>query len=575
MKKLFTPILGLLMMLGTQAQAETFETATEAVASMAVGWNLGNTLDAANWEGTGGWNWDSPVKHETYWGQPVTKPELLKMMKEAGFGAIRVPVTWFQEMDSDGKVNEAWMKRVKEVVDYVIDNGMYCILNVHHDTGAESATHWVVADKTVYNNTKARFEYLWTQIATEFKDYDQHLLFEAYNEMLDKYNSWNYATSSRPGGYDATEASAAYDAINSYAQSFVNAVRATGGNNAQRNLVINTYSAATGGTWDNNHPQEVLTSINLPTDNAQNHLIFQVHYYPGLNKDNLSNIKSDVTQMLNRLKNNLMTKGAPVIVGEWGTINDDSDENYNNNKANYLDFCKFFVKQAKNRGITTFYWMGLSDGAARNLPAFHQPDLAETIVKAYRGDSYEGKYPSVSDFPVEYVVTYEEEWAELFLFGNWDRKAVNLSDYKGIRVEMDAVYGNKLQIKVYGEKIGSTGDTYKEQYAVLSDASTTTTVEFDASILGSTFWGVTLQTNSGPMTAKVKKATLIKADDTEVPGTVTSAWGCTVVAEIPTGIHEVYTATPSDDAIYNLQGQRIHTPTKGIYIKNGKKYIAK
>ena len=101
-------------------QAGDFEKAKDAVTNMGVGWNLGNTLDAHDASKT----WTTTEQHETCWGQPVTKPELIKMMKEAGFSTIRVPVTWYQEMDSDGKVNEAWMKRVKEVVDYVIDNGM-------------------------------------------------------------------------------------------------------------------------------------------------------------------------------------------------------------------------------------------------------------------------------------------------------------------------------------------------------------------------------------------------------------------------------------------------------------------
>lgn len=151
--------------------AQSFETAAEAVKNMGVGWNLGNTLDA-NGNGV-----HQGLDSETYWGQPVTKPELMKMMKEAGFGAIRVPVTWYNHMDSNGKVDAAWMARVKEVVDYVINNGMYCILNVHHDTGDDSKNssiiHWIHASMNTYNNTKTKYENLWKQIAETFKDYDQ------------------------------------------------------------------------------------------------------------------------------------------------------------------------------------------------------------------------------------------------------------------------------------------------------------------------------------------------------------------------------------------------------------------
>ena len=210
MKKTLLFVCTLLM--SSTSWAASFENAKDAVTNMGVGWNLGNTLDANDASKT----WKTTAEHETCWGQPVTKPELIKMMKEAGFGTIRVPVTWYQERDKDGKGNAAWMKRVHEVVDYVIDNGMYCILNVHHDTGAES-NHWLIATVDNYNKTKERYENLWTQIANEFKDYDEHLLFEAYNEMLDAKNTWNEPADKTDG----------YNALNSYAKSFVTTVRAT------------------------------------------------------------------------------------------------------------------------------------------------------------------------------------------------------------------------------------------------------------------------------------------------------------------------------------------------------------
>ena len=105
MRKLLTLITGMLLMGSFHAEAAEIETAKEAVKNMGVGWNLGNTLDANDATKT----WKSTEEHEICWGQPVTKPELIKMMKEAGFGAIRVPVTWYQEIDSEGKINEAWI----------------------------------------------------------------------------------------------------------------------------------------------------------------------------------------------------------------------------------------------------------------------------------------------------------------------------------------------------------------------------------------------------------------------------------------------------------------------------------
>ena len=307
-----TLLLGMLLMMST-AQAQDFETATEAVKNMAVGWNLGNTLDSNSGDANNMWieKWTSrtPNHYEKAWGQPVTKPELLKMMKEAGFNAIRVPITWYPHMEATfsnfpwdpvsdpigTQIQAAWMQRVHEVVDYVISQGMYCIINVHHDTGA-SNTHWIVADEEVYAAQKERFEAVWTQIANEFKDYDEHLLFEGYNEMLDADNSWSYASSKNSGEYNAAAATSAYNAVNSYAQSFVNAVRATGGNNAVRNLIVNTYGACSGmGTW-NAHLQDPLKQMQLPTDNVADHLIFEVHAYPGL-AGGLSNAKSSINQI--------------------------------------------------------------------------------------------------------------------------------------------------------------------------------------------------------------------------------------------------------------------------------------
>ena len=142
MKKITVIINCLLIMVTCHVQAADFETATDAVKNMGVGWNLGNTLEAHSQTVTDVTQNDfwgqQDLTSETCWGQYVTKPELLKMMKDAGFGAIRVPVTWYNHMDKDGKVDAAWMARVHEVVDYVINQGMYCIINVHHDTGADS-----------------------------------------------------------------------------------------------------------------------------------------------------------------------------------------------------------------------------------------------------------------------------------------------------------------------------------------------------------------------------------------------------------------------------------------------------
>ena len=540
MKKLLTVLTGLLLMGSFHAEAADFETAKDAVKNMGVGWNLGNTLDACSGSAQG-------LESETYWGQPQTRPELMKMMKEAGFSAIRVPVTWYNHMDADGKVDEAWMKRVHEIVDYVINQGMYCIVNVHHDTG--DGSQWLHASTKTYNSNKAKFESLWRQIGNEFRDYDQKLLFEAYNEMLDDGNRWN-----EPGAQDG------YDAINKYAKSFVTIVRGTGGNNKQRNLIVNTYSASS--------TPNAMKALELPESTG--HIIFQIHSYP--NWQNETNAKREIDNLISNVKSNLLNR-APVIIGEYATFTTwpSNIDYYNTNRKVALYAMDYLVKQTKIAGIGTFYWMGLSDGASRSLPVFNQADLAETLIKAYYGSTDGYKFPSTSTAEIIYTVKYNDEWSEAFLFGDWNRTAVNLSNYKGIRLEMaDDSFADKLQIKVYGDKINGT--TFKEQYIPLASGSATTEATFDTSVLGSTFWGITLQTFTGAQTAKVKKATLIKADGSEMALTVKAAWGCEVSSETVTGIRPIK-AVQTEGDIYDLSGKRVQNPQKGIYIKNGKKFV--
>lgn len=420
-----TIIAVLIIMSGGSGWAQTIETADEAVANMRLGWNLGNTLDSHSVDLDNMWieKWSQrrTSDYETAWGQPVTKPELFKLFKDAGFNAIRVPVTWYPHMEAkfDGdliwdpekdpigtKIQPQWMKRVHEIVDYVISQDMYCILNIHHDTGAES-TAWLVADEKVYEEQKERFEAVWTQIAEEFKDYDGHLLFEGYNEMLDTYDSWCFSSFGAPGNYDAKVADSAYKAINSYAQSFVNAVRATGGNNAERNLIVSTYGACCGeGNW-NSHLQDPLIRMMLPKDETKNHIIFEVHSYPNIGSG-LNSAKNSVKNMMSAVKTHLAVKGAPVIFGEWGTSNGDD---YKDRRSIVLDFARDFVEQAKSNGFGTFYWMGLSDGNSRSVPEFNQKDLVDAIVKGYYGDEgYTAVNVNVSDSP--------EETEYYDLFGN-------------------------------------------------------------------------------------------------------------------------------------------------------------
>lgn len=401
---------------GIPVCAQTIETAEEAVANMRLGWNLGNTLDSNSGDLDNMWieQWSQrrPSDYETAWGQPVTKPELFRLFKDAGFNAVRVPVTWYPHMEAkmDGglkwdpvkdpigsKIQAEWMERVREIVDYVISQDMYCILNIHHDTGA-ATTSWLAAGEKEYGEQKERFEAVWTQIAEEFKEYDGRLLFEGYNEMLDPYDSWCFASFGTPSKYSASVAASAYSAINSYAQSFVDAVRATGGNNRERNLIVSTYGACSGdGSWSP-HLQDPLKEMALPEDEAEGHIIFEVHSYPYI-ADGLNSVRKSVSDMMRAVKTHLASKGAPVIIGEWGSSNGDD---YKDRRQTMLGFARDFVEQAKSNGFATFYWMGLSDGESRSIPEFNQKDLVDAIVKGYYGDAgYNGVMVNVSDNAAE------------------------------------------------------------------------------------------------------------------------------------------------------------------------------
>lgn len=528
--------------------AQHFESAAEAVKNMGVGWNLGNTLDANN-----GGACPDIAQSETMWGQPITKPELLTMMKEAGFGAIRVPVTWYPHMDNDGRVDGVWMARVREVVDYVLGNDMYCILNVHHDTG--DGPMWLHASTAVYNNVKERYEYLWKQIAEAFKDYGERLLFESYNEMLDEYNSWCFA-SFAASSYNATAAADAYEAINKYAQSFVDVVRATGGNNAKRNLIVNTYGACNGGGSWNSHLKDPLKEMKLPADEVagSGHIAFEVHAYP-----TLATAISETNDIVNQLSTYLLPK-APVIMGEWGTSNPDpSASDYMKDPEKYLDFVRHLVGKTKEKGIATFYWMGLSDGAYRAQPVFNQPDIAETIVKAYHGSTDGFKYPTVEGAGGT-MLCFEGEkalgWGNGItinsnLFADFGRLAQVVITYTltaDSGADMQLYYGDwsaKLTFNVDGK-------TYNEDYNPAGDNGTTRTsvVTFDEATYNLLAQKGLIIHGSGVTVTKI----LLQGGSTGVA-------------------HIAYAPTAADNRIYNLKGQRVITPRRGLYIRNSRKFF--
>ena len=304
---------------------------------------------------------------------------LMKKMAEKGFTAIRVPVTWWQHMDAEGQVDSVWMARVETVVNYVLDNGMYCIINVHHDTGA-AVEAWIKADSLNYEENHEKFKKLWTQIATHFKDYNERLLFEGYNEMLTGSNP--NAEWSEPKDLKNLEY------INKYAQDFVDAVRATGGKNTYRNLIVNTYSGS--------HTPNTLSRLVVPTDpnGTKDHLAVEVHTYDPWDWVNTEDMKwtarctEEVTRLFDDIDKAFISKGYPVIIGEYGsngvnekTINgsstDEQKQEAGRQAADITRLCKKY-------GAAAFYWMGIVDRTDRKEATFKfsMEQVADSIVAA-------------------------------------------------------------------------------------------------------------------------------------------------------------------------------------------------
>jgi O-antigen/teichoic acid export membrane protein/aryl-phospho-beta-D-glucosidase BglC (GH1 family) len=258
--------------------------------------------------------------YETLWGNPVTTRAMIEEVANAGFKAVRIPITYYDHIDSNGKINRDWLKRVSEVVNYVIDNNMYCIINIHHDTGEDG---WIKAEYSELETNKERLHCVWQQIATYFMNHDDKLLFEGFNEILNNKNQWNNA------GGDS------YKASNELNQEFVDTVRETGGNNKYRNLIVSTYAAGTS--------EEIVNAFELPKDISKNHIITQVHYYSNLEET------KDMPNVLSRLNTKFKESNTPVIIGEFATWN-----NWEESKA--IQYMKTFITEAKVYKYAVLWW---------------------------------------------------------------------------------------------------------------------------------------------------------------------------------------------------------------------------
>ncbi len=345
-------------------------TSMELVKDMGIGWNLGNTLDSCQADRDGDGKVNEHVEEgekvdETLWGNPKATKELFTALKEDGIKSVRIPVTWRDHIDADGNVDREWMDRVHEVVDYAYSQDMYVLLNVHHDGGGDpDFGAWIIEGaKNDKENTLKKYKNLWSQIAEEFKDYGDKLVFESMNEV----------------GFDGVAENAAYGLLNEFNQAFVDLVRSSGGNNGNRHLLIAGYWTDIARTCSG--------SFKMPSDPA-GRCIVSVHYYTPwefctTNIHNTWGTAAEVKQMedlYGMMKTNFVDKGIPVIIGEYAASGND--------KASCIFFIEKMVKLCSDYGMAPYYWDN-GGQVDRNTYEWRTPEYLEAMKRASSGEDYE------------------------------------------------------------------------------------------------------------------------------------------------------------------------------------------
>lgn len=318
-------------------------TASQLAAKINLGWNLGNTLEA--------------IGGETAWGNPLTTKALIDRVKASGFNAVRIPCSYDQYANqTTAQIQAQWLDRVKQVVQYCVDDGLYVIINIHWDGG------WLDGNITTraQSQVNAKQKAFWEQIATKLRDFDEHVMFASANEPpVDNAEKMNI--------------------LLSYHQTFINAVRSTGGRNSYRTLVIQ------GPSTDIDRTTDLMNT--LPSDPTPARMMMEVHYYGpwqfcGMTEDagwgtmyyywgqgyhstsdpsrNATWGEEDyVIAEFAKMKTKFVNNGIPVVLGEYGAIRRTSvlsGSALTLHLASRAYWNKYITQQAKSAGLLPFYW---------------------------------------------------------------------------------------------------------------------------------------------------------------------------------------------------------------------------
>lgn len=356
----------------------------EVVAALGLGWNLGNQFDAHN----------NGVASETAWGNPRASQKLFDAVAASGIRTVRIPVTWLGQFGSapDYTINKDYLDRVAEVVGYAENAGLNAIINIHHD-GADGK-YWLdikgaANDAAKNTEVKKQIAAMWTQIAERFKDKGPWLIFESFNEIHD--GGWGWGANRNDGGKQ-------YRTLNEWNQTFVDAVRATGGNNATRYVAVPGYVT---------NPELTMENLVLPTDPAQKTIV-AVHFYDpneytlnakfsewghtGKDKESWGD-EQNVRDVFSKLKAKYVDNGIPVYIGEMGNVNRSTDRA----RKFRLYYMEYVAKAACDNGLAPIIWDNGAQSAGRECSGLFNRttgnfyddggDVISVMVKALTTDS--------------------------------------------------------------------------------------------------------------------------------------------------------------------------------------------
>ncbi len=404
----------------TDADAADVMTAFEITENMKVGWNLGNTLDAKAGDDNGDYD-HAGLETETSWGCPKANETLFKALKAKGFNTVRIPTTWFQHLDANDNIDPQWLARVHEVVDYAYKNDMYVIINVHHE-------NWINRPDllTAYNDIQPRLMKIWSQVATEFKDYDQHLIFECMNEPRAVGKSYEW--------WSATPVAEA-DVINKLEADFVKLIRGMDGPYAKtRLLMLPGYVASSDKTF--------LNQIVLPDDD---YLAVSIHAYTPYNFTMNTNeeegayhdtftteFSNDLAYNLQNFRDMFVNKGVPVVIGEMGT------SNFGNTQAR-VDWTTQYFTTTKKYGIPCCLW----DNNIESNP--DAPGECHGYINRETGEWYQASLPIINKM-MEIMNDSSIVWGSEGKMPTYDHKDLStgkvfLTD-TSIDVALTDTYGN-------------------------------------------------------------------------------------------------------------------------------------